>query len=100
MGRKSISPSVLKDILRLRSNGLSFREIGERCGLSHTAVRLYYQQAQAKDLKWDKAKYHSESKLVQEFKRLKALPSKYHEPDFNEYAKLLYLRKIRGIDDC
>lgn len=38
MGRKSISPSVLKDILRLRSNGLSFREIGERCGLSHTAV--------------------------------------------------------------
>lgn len=100
MGRKSIPPLVLKDILRLRANGLSFREIGERCGLSHTAVRLYYQQAQAKDLKWDKAKYHSESKLVQEFKRLKTHPSKYHEPDFDEYAKLLYLRKIRGIDDA
>ena len=48
MGRKSIPPLVLKDILRLRANELSFREIGERCGLSHTAVRLYYQQAQAR----------------------------------------------------
>lgn len=101
MGRKSISPSVLKDILRLRDNGLSFRAIGERCQLSHSAVRRYYQQAQKRNLSWDKVKYHSDAKLTGEIKQLQQPPKvKYHEPNFDEYSKLLYLHKIRGIDDA
>ena len=101
MGRKSISPSVLKDILRLRDNGLSFRAIGERCQLSHSAVRRYYQQAQKRNLSWDKVKYHSDAKLTGEIKQLQQPRKvKYHEPNFDEYSKLLYLHKIRGIDDA
>lgn len=39
-------------------------------------------------------------KLKAELQTPKLKTSDYIEPDFDHYAKLLYLRKIRGIDDA
>ncbi len=100
MGRKPISDDLLRDILRLRSKDISFREIAKMCGIGRTTAQDYYRLACEKGLTWDTVKHHSNQKLQTELKSPKLKPSCYVEPDFDSYAKLLYLHKIRGIDDA
>lgn len=100
MGRKPISDQLLREILRLRSNGSSFREIAKSCGVGRTTAQDYYRIAQSKVLEWKDVKHHSNTKLKAELQTPKLKTSDYVEPDFDLYAKLLYLRKIRGIDDA
>lgn len=40
MGRKPISDDLLRDILRLRSKDISFREIAKMCGIGRTTALL------------------------------------------------------------
>lgn len=100
MGRKPISDQLLREILRLRSNGSSFREVAKLCGIGRTTAQDYYRIAKSKGLEWEEVKHHSNVKLKTELQIPKLKTSNYVEPDFDHYAKLLYLRKIRGIDDA
>lgn len=91
---------MLREILRLRSQGTAFRTIANICGISRTTAQDYYRLARAKGLDWNDVKHHSNTKLKTELQTPKLKPSEYDEPDFDRYAKLLYLHKIRGIDDA
>lgn len=100
MGRKPISDQLLREILRLRSNGCSFREIARLCEIGRTTAQDYYRIAKSRRLEWEDVKHHSNVKLKAELQTPKLKTSDYIEPDFDQYAKLLHLRKIRGIDNA
>lgn len=51
-------------------------------------------------MEWNDVKHHSNTKLKTELQTPKLKLSEYDRPDFDRYAKLLYLRKLRGIDDA
>ena len=100
MGRKPISNQLLRAILRLRSQGKAFRAIAAICGVGRTTAQDYYRLAKSKGLDWNDVKHHSNAKLKTELQSAKLKPSAYDEPDFDRYSKLLYLKRIRGIDDA
>ena len=100
MGRKPIPDQLLREILRLRSQGKSFRAIAAICGVGRTTAQDYYRLARSKGLDWNDVKHRSNVKLKTELQSPKLKPSAYDEPDLDRYSKLLYLRRIRGIDDA
>ena len=100
MGRKLIPDQLLREILRLRSQGTPFRAIAAICGIGRTTAQDYYRLAKAKGLEWNDVMHHSNTKLKTELQTPKLKLSEDDKPDFDRYAKLLYLRKLRGIDDA
>lgn len=100
MGRKPIPDQQLREILRLCSQAPPFRAIAAICGIGRTTAQDYYRLTKAKGLEWNDVKHHSNTKLKTELQTPKLKLSEYDKPDFDRYAKLLYLRKLRGIDDA
>lgn len=80
MGRKPIPDQLLREILRLRSQGKSFRAIAAICGVGRTTAQDYYRLARSKGLDWSDVKHHSNVKLKTELQSPKLKPSAYDEP--------------------
>ena len=52
MPRKPLSMRKIKEVLRLKQVGLTDRQIGRSCGLSHTTVSAYLQRAEEAGVCW------------------------------------------------
>ena len=66
MGRKLIPAQLLREILRLRSQGKSFRAIATICGVGRTTTQDYYRLARSKGLDRNDVKHHFNAKFKTE----------------------------------
>ena len=63
-------------------------------------MRKYFHAAEKIGLDWNQAKYHSRQRLFNELQAKQSSPKDYVIPQFQELARLIFLRKINTIDEA